>query len=912
MGEVYRARDTRLDRDVAIKVLPSSLAADPEARARFEREARAVSQLNHPHICALYDVGQSNDVEFLVMEYLDGESLAARLARGPLPPDEALDYAVQIADALDKAHRHGIVHRDLKPANVMLTRGGAARTLAISSRTGPSIAKLLDFGLAKLAPPPTIGSKETVLAQNAGTSPPRAANPATAEGTILGTFQYMAPEQVEGGDIDARADIWAFGCVLYEMLTGRRAFEGKTQASVIASILGRDPTPVAELQPLAPPALGRVIRICLAKDPNARFQSSYDLLLQLQWIAEGGSAAGLPAPTIERRKRRERIWWVAAAAATLAVGAAGAWMLKPAPAITNVSERFSYALPTGQNFSRTGRRYLAISPDGTRVAFIANRQIHLREMHQLESHPIVGTNEDPLNLVFSPDGQWIAYFVPLNTGTQTSSNNFTLKKIQVTGGTPVPLCTTGWPFGASWQDHTIVFGQNSDQVHGIQVVPDTAGTPATLVTVGKDEQATQPRLVTDGKLVLFTVRTGTTGTWDGADLVLQAPGASTRTVLVKGATDGQLIADRLVYYREGTVFGVGIDVGARATRGGPVPIIEGVQSTTAGAGAAVLSVADNGTLVFVPGGGELGTEPRQLVWVDRAGKEEKIPAPERPYRHPRLSPDGTRIVVVDDPGASSSLFTWDLARSVLTRLSPSGNQADDSPLWTLDGRSVVYRSTKPDGTVTIMRIDASGAAAPESLLELGKFDRGLQGLLDSITPDGWLILRLGERLDVVALPLQGQDKRLRKLVAEPTFEYDGKVSPDGRWLAYVMGDVPGRGQIFVRPYPNVAANRWQLSPTTAGDIVWARSGREIFFLSDAGRMMSVTVQPGPIFGRAVDLFDNRPYIAMIQPGIDYDTTPEGRFLMINRRPQESDGAGALAQVLTVVTHWTDELRARVK
>ena len=735
MGEVYRARDTRLDRDVAIKVLPSSLSADPKARARFEREARAVSQLNHPHICALYDVGrvrisdssgrQGDEVEFLVMEYLEGESLAARLKRGPLSADEALDYAVQIADALDKAHRQGIVHRDLKPANVMLTKGGAARTLATGARTSPSIAKLLDFGLAKLAPPPTIGSKETVLASNAGTNLPRAAgaSPATAEGTILGTFQYMAPEQVEGREIDARADIWAFGCVLYEMLTGRRAFEGKTQASVIAGILGRDPTPVAELQPLAPPALGRVIRICLAKDPNARFQSSYDLLLQLQWIDEGGSAAGLPAPVIERRKRRERTWWLAAAAATLAVGAAGAWILKPAPAITNVSERFSYALPAGQIFSRTGRRYLAISPDGKRVAFIANQQIHLREMHQLDSHPIVGTNEDPLNLVFSPDGQWIAYFVPLNTGTPTSSNNFTLKKIQVTGGTPVPLCTTGWPYGANWQGHTIVFGQNSDQVHGIQAVPDTAGTPTTLVTVGKDEQATQPRVIADGQLVLFTVRAGTTGTWDAADLVLQAPGESTRTVLVKGATDGQLIADRLVYHRDGTVFGVGIDVRARATHGGPVPIIEGVQSTTAGVGAAVLSVADNGTLVFVPGGGESNTETRQLVWVDRTGREEKIPAPGRPYRHPRLSPDGTRIVVADDPGTSSSLFTWDLARSVLTPLSPSGDQRDDSPVW-MDNHTIIYRSTKPDGAVTIMRIDASGATGPEPLVELGKFAGG--------------------------------------------------------------------------------------------------------------------------------------------------------------------------------------------
>jgi serine/threonine protein kinase len=914
MGEVYRARDTRLDREIAIKVLTGSLAGDPEARARFEREARAVSQLNHPHICALYDVGQANDIEYLVMEYLEGESLAARLTRGPLAPDEALDYAVQIADALDKAHRRGIVHRDLKPANVMLTKGAVVgRSVVTSSRTGPSIAKLLDFGLAKLAPAPTIGSKETVMATRAGATPPGAtATPATAEGTILGTFQYMAPEQVEGGEIDARADIWAFGCLLYEMLTGRRAFEGKTQASVIANILGRDPAPVAELQPLAPPALGRLIRICLAKDPDARFQSSYDLLLQLQWVAEGGSAAGLPAPIIERRKRRERMWWLIAAAATLALGAAGAWLLKPAPVVSNVSERFAFSLPEGQVFSRTGRRYLVISPDGKRLAYIANKQIHLREMQQLSSHPITGTDEDPLNLVFSPDGQWIAYFVPLGTGSQVSSDNFVLKKVQITGGTPMPLCTVGWPYGASWQGHTIVFGQNSDKVHGVLAVPDSAGTPTTLVTVSKEETATQPRLIMDGKLVLFTVRTGftATGTWDAADVVVQAPGESTRTVLVKGGTDGQLVADRLLYYRDGTVFGIGLDERARATRGGPVPIVEGVQATTAGSGAGVFAVADNGTLAFVPGTGYAAAEPRQLVFVDRQGKEEKIPAPERPFREPRLSPNGARIAVVDDTVSTAGLYTWELGRQVLTRLSPSGERRDDNPVWTHDGRAIIYRSVAADGTGTLMRIDASGAGMPEPLLNLGKV-QGQQGIPESISPDGTVLtLRVNEPLDVVALPLDGSDRTLRPLVQGPTVEYAGIISPKGDWLAHVMSDAPGVGQIFVRPYPDVTRDRWQVSPVKAGDPAWARSGRELFFISEANKMLSVTVDPGPAFGRATELFDTRPYIAVGQPGIDYDPTLDGRFLMIKKPGAGSDSV--VTPVITIVTHWLDDVRARVK
>jgi Tol biopolymer transport system component len=913
MGEVYRARDTRLDRDVAIKVLPSSLAADPEARARFEREARAVSQLNHPHICALYDVGRSDDAEYLVMEYLEGESLAARLERGPLPPDEALDYAVQIADALDKAHRRGIVHRDLKPANVMLTKGAVVgRSVVTSSRTAPPIAKLLDFGLAKLAPPPTFGSTETVLAQQTGTSLPRGpANPATAQGTILGTFQYMAPEQVEGAEIDARADIWGFGCLLYEMLTGRRAFEGKTQASVIASILGRDPTPVVELQPLAPPALGRVIRICLAKDPDARFQSSYDVLLQLQWIAEGGSAAGLPAPVVERRKRRERTLWLGLAAAAVAAAAAGGWLLKPAPVVSNVSERFAFTLPEGQTFTRPGRRYLAISPDGRRFAYIANQQIYLREIDQLESHPIPGTNEDPLDLMFSPEGQWIAYFVPNGVVNVTGDTATVLKKIRITGGTPVNLCTTGFSYGASWEGHTIVFAQNSDRLHGIVAVPDTAGSPRTLVTVGKDEQAAQPHLIAGSTRVLFAVRTGIgPGSWDLADVVVQAPNEATRTVLVNGATDPHLVADRLIFSHRGTIFAIGMDPGDRATHGGPVPIIDGVQSTQSGS--AILAIADNGTLVYEPGNGDLVDQPRQLVWVDRQGKEEKIPAPERPYRHPRVSRDGTRIVVAVETNASSSLNMWEFSRGVLQRVSPNGEQRDDSPLWTPDGR-VIYRSIRPDGTTAIMRIDASGVSAPETLIELGKIQTA-QGLPESVSPDGnTLTFRLfGLGSDVMALRLDGADRTPQPLVHTPAFEFNGVISPDGHFLAYTMSDQgSAAGQIYVRPYPNVDANQWQVSSAPGGDIVWARSGGELFFMNGPGtKMMGVTVGHGPVFGKATELFDAHTYAPPGRNGIDYDTARDGRFLMIKEQLLQGGPNGRTT--ITVVTHWTDELRARVK
>ncbi|HVL65986.1 MAG TPA: serine/threonine-protein kinase [Vicinamibacterales bacterium] len=350
MGDVFKARDTRLDRTVAIKVLSRALALDPEFRARFEREAKSISALNHPHICTLYDVGEVNETAYLVMEHLEGETLADRLRRGPLPADEAVALASQIADALDKAHRQTIVHRDLKPANVFLVRAVGA--------SGAVHVKLLDFGLAKSGVSPASGSFETRLV----TTPPAATTPLTAQGTILGTFQYMAPEQIEGQDADARADIWAFGCVLYEMLTGRRAFEGKSHASLIASILERQPAPVNELQPLTPPALGRIVRTCLEKNPDNRFHTAHDLWLHLQWVQEGGSAAGIPAPVAAGRRRRAHLTTAAlvAGAATL-TGSAGWWLKRPADTPRPVT-RFIHPLPDDQRFTRTGRRVVAVSP----------------------------------------------------------------------------------------------------------------------------------------------------------------------------------------------------------------------------------------------------------------------------------------------------------------------------------------------------------------------------------------------------------------------------------------------------------------------------------------------------------------------------------------------------------------------
>ena len=475
MGVVYRARDTRLDRLVALKLLLPRTVSDPHARARFEREAKIVSQLDHPHICTLFDVGTHEGMDFLVMEYVDGETLAARLGRGPLPVDEALACAIQIADALDTAHRRGIVHRDLKPGNVMLARGAV---------------KLLDFGLAKPAPAEGYGTLATVSA-------PALSAGLTAHGTIVGTFLYMAPEQIEGREADPRADLWAFGCLLYEMLTGRRAFEAPTQAGLIGAIIGGQPP---ALDPAAvPPLLGRIVETCLSKDPADRLQNAHDLRLQLQWIEEARAhtrGTGIPPPP----QRRERLVWAGALAVVGAVAWTGGVLVhppRPSPSLPIL--RLQHYLAEGQQFTSTGRRILALAPDGSRLAFIANNQLHVRELSRLSAAPLPGTNEAPADPVFSPDGEWIAYFVP-------SGNHFRLKKIAVAGGPPVELASTGWPFGAHWRHGRIVFGQNHDGMRGIYSVPETGGEPHLIAKAEAQEVALAPFVLDDGEHVVFSIR----------------------------------------------------------------------------------------------------------------------------------------------------------------------------------------------------------------------------------------------------------------------------------------------------------------------------------------------------------------------------------------------------------------------
>jgi serine/threonine-protein kinase len=996
MGEVYKARDTRLDRIVAIKVLANGLAADPQSRERFEREAKAISSLNHPNICVLHDIGRSEvrspeglrhfttdqaqgfraagvvpdsdgadvaqgfspaEVDFLVMEFLEGETLAARLTRGPgrlpravpaarsepmfaaspdassspsriSPPmtvDEALGVAIQIAGALDRAHRQGIVHRDLKPGNVMLTRPES------SSKSGARV-KLLDFGLARLTRAGGTRSGGTGdggdghgLVSLADLSTPTMSSPLTMKGMMLGTLQYMSPEQIEGKEIDARTDIFAFGAVLYEMLTGQRPFNGKSQASLIGAILDHDPPRVMSFLPAMPPMLDEIVARCLAKDPDDRWQTARDLMRQLEWVAARIAVTaeavteGFAASQLSARARIVRVGAALAAGAAIAV-AAVAWVLWPKPSAPPIVSRFAIALPESQAFTRTGRHIVALSPDGTRLVYVANQQLYLRAMHELMAAPISGTeNADPSEPIFSPDGQWVAFW----SGNQ-------LKKVPVTGGTPVTLSAANNPLGASWAGDRILLGQLDPR--GIVAVPANGGAPTLLVTINEKnaEQAYGPQLVGGGQAVLFTLRTGE-GAWDDAAIVVHDLKTGRRTVLVNGGTDGHVLpTGHLVYSRDGTLFAVPFDETRLAVTGGPVPVQQGIGGATGGPGATQAAWSVSGSLVFVLGGASSYGD-RALVWINRQGKEERAAAPLRPYGFQyetapvKVSPDGTRVAltIVPDsvrstPAARQSstsgpdIWVLDIARGALTRLTFTGEGA--VPVWTPDSRRVCYVSVGIHRTAFCQSADGTGQ--PQTLVTAG----GLIAV-SSFSPDGsraLVTMASGKTGNDIMMATIGPSTEVRPLITTPYDESYAAVSPDGRWLAYQSNE-SGRFEIYVRPFPDVEKGRWQVSTDGAVEPRWSSNGRELFFFNGLGwgvsgagfvsrtALMSVAVQTGSGFvaGTPSEVI-KWPSAA----GSAYDVAPDGRFLVNVPALSATTEATGRPQMV-IVQHWFDELKARV-
>jgi eukaryotic-like serine/threonine-protein kinase len=867
MGEVYRARDVRLDRTVAIKILPQNLAATPEIRQRFEREARAVSSLNHPHICTLYDIGHQDGTDFLVMEYLEGETLAKRLESGPLATNELLRYAIEIADALDRAHRQGVIHRDLKPGNIMLMKSGA---------------KLLDFGLAKSSVAPLVGdfsSSPTVSRPLAGNVQSDAL---TAQGTIVGTFQYMAPEQLEGGQADARSDIFSFGSVLYEMATGKKAFPAKSTASLIAAILKEQPKPISELQPMAPPALERVVKTCLEKDPDERWQSAGDLKRELGWIASAGSQAGIPAPVAAKRKSRDRAIWIGAGVLVALAAAFLGWMSGLVQHSSSPA-RLSVTLPAGKTLVRSSSGPLAISPDGSEIVYSAygddrKPQLFLRKLGSFESTPIAGTDggECPF---FSPNGEWVGFV----------SSDFELKKVSLRGGGSVVLAEDAQATGGSWSEDDTIYYEKTF-VSGVFAVSAKGGQPKQVTQPGttQDDRAhIWPGMLPGKNGMIFTVWTGKS--FNEARIEALSFGTGKRKVLIEGGTGARYLpGGYLAYAHDGTLFVVGFDADKLEVVGAPVPAIAGVM-TGAATGGAGFAVSKNGTLVFEPG--SFTSVQRNLVWIDRSGKVSNVSEQAKPYASPVLAPDGKRLAVVLE-GSTYDIWVYDLDRGALTKVSFGANDYD--PQWSPDGKMLAYISSK-SGEIGV-QVKHGIEQGMESAVIAGPDNKTVFGW----TPDGREIVFGQESKesawDIFAATVEG-DHKIRPLVVGPFDQYDARVSPDGKWMAYVSNE-SGQNEVFVQAL-NDPNSRAQISSEGGGFPRWAHSGNELFFRSKDGWVMSVKLAPGNSLspGKPVRLFEDK------KDWGDYDVASDGRLL--SARDVEEKGAGTQ---INVVLHWFEELK----
>jgi Tol biopolymer transport system component len=891
MGEVWRARDSRLGRDVAIKALPGEFAADPDRLARFDREARVLASLNHAHIAAIYGLERVDAQSFLVLELVEGETIAERIARGVLPIDEALRLAIQIADAIEAAHEKDIIHRDLKPANIKLTPDGTI--------------KVLDFGLAKAFD----GSSSEPNVFNS----PTLSLAATAQGVILGTAAYMSPEQARGQVVDRRTDIWAFGCVLYEMLTGRHAFRGEHVSDILASVLAREPE-YGELPPSLPPRLKEALRRCFEKNPKRRWQAIGDLRVELEQILADPSAGASVAPG----RANGRLIALAAVAAALVAAPAG-WFLRPQPTpAPRPIVRFEYNVPPAQApFRSSSRNVLAVSPDGRYFAYNSAAGLALRSLDTPQARVIPGTEPLAAGPAFSPDGQWVAYW---------SVGAGALQKIPVGGGTPATIAPSGQPFSLSWgPDGNLLFADSN----GIKRVSAEGGVPALVLDAKGQQTFGSPSLLPDGKTILFTrLNTfGVGGRWDQGEIVAQQPGGTPKVVVRGGSEAVYVPTGHLVYANGSVLYAVPFDPVALATTGGAVPIVPGVQRSIGGATpAANYGITSQGALTYLAQFSSAVGQDAALGIADRSGVVRLLDVPKAAYRNPRISPDGRQIAVetVGENG-QGSIWVYDLkGGAAIRRLTQDGDAT--RPIWSADGTRIAYAANhvKPQGIFWQL---ADGSGLPERLTTT--VDEAHQDYPESFSRDGKVLSfarvkpPLGQNAWALwTVRLDGERKPELFFDLPDSNEFGSQFSPDGKWIAYASNASPSGGEptafaIYLQPYPATGV-KYQISQSGGAWPIWSAGGHELIYrisatAAGAGQrlhVVNVAMNPVPTF-TAEQTLPVQGFLPIVN-NREYDVFPDGKqFVLVTSAARQDTGTAQAVQIETVL-NWTEELKARVR
>ena len=871
MGEVYRARDTRLDRTVAVKVLATHLSSSSELKQRLEREARAISSLNHPHICHLYDIGSHDGTDYLVMEFLEGETLAERLRKGPLPMTEVLKIGICIAEALSIAHGHGIVHRDLKPGNIMLTAGGA---------------KLMDFGLAKpltlqssasgSATPPSFTAVATM-------SSPSPLSPLTTAGSIVGTIQYMSPEQIEGKEADARSDIFALGAVLYEMTSGKRPFSGKSQISLASSILESDPDPISTLKPETPPAFDYLVKTCLQKNPEDRFQTAQDIKLQLQWIATDKSRPPQATPTAPLTQGRLG-WIVAAVFATVLVGL-GIFLLARSPVQAPSIRTFINPPPnTRLNLNGDYAGPPVLSPDGSTLAFTATdadgkTTVWVRPMDAPDARVLAGT-EDASFPFWSPDNRSLAFFA-----------DGKLKAVDLNGGAPQVIADAPFGRGGAWgADGNIVFAANT--VDPITRVNASGGPPVQITHLDLSQHTSHrwPCFLPDGKHFLYlAIHHNYSKSANDTIYYASVDGRENRPLL-HAQTNALYAAGYLLFARGDQLLAQSFDPGSGKLSGEPKTLAKGIMDDLTTWHMAA-SAADNGLLVFGAG----GATDWQLVWVDRNGKEMSIVVDKLTNLLAAvISPQGDRIALDIDTGVPD-VWVLDLSRNVRTRLT-FGPVSNALPAWSPDGKWIAYTSNR-NGRFSIYRKPSDGSGAEELLLS---DDQTL--IAADWSPDGKSLLYgrgSGGLKELWVMPLEGDRKPRLVLPSKPgVILFGASFSPDGHWLTY-SSDESGTPEVFVVSFDG-APGKWQVSSSGGGGPKWSRDGKEIFYLGPTFAVFSTSVQEA---GSTLRIGDTHKLVSRwVAPDVFYDVSPDGKKILLDRVQQE------VSQSVTVVTNFASALK----